>query len=389
MQFAQRIQFLTGSAARTILSNCQSRLITSFAGGLPGKEAFQDLELPQVETRFLQYGASEGELILRRQLQTQLQALELEVSTEQIIITSGSQQGLDLVAKLWIDPGSPVLIESPSYLAAIQVFALFQADICCIPLGLDGGLDPDAFEVMLKQRRPRFVYLNPTFQNPSGYVYTEAERATVAAILDRYADQTVLIEDDPYRGLYYQQTPPAAPIVSYLEKAKWVYLGTTSKVLIPGARIGYVVASPEFTDALLKLKQAADLHSNRLAQCMVSMLLSDSDWMSERLKKLRSVYSERRAVMHEVLGDCASTIAEWKLPEGGMFFWLKLRRKMDLQLALRNAIEKGVAFMPGDPFYSRKQDGGMNLRLNFTGVESLDIRNKLPIVFDTLKALGN
>ena len=389
MHYAQRIQFLTGSAARTILSHCQSKSVTSFAGGLPGKEAFENLKLPEVDARHLQYGPSEGELGLRMHLQEHLHGLGVKCTTDQILVTSGSQQGLDLISKLWIDPGAPVVVEAPTYMAAIQVFSLFQADIIPVRSGNDGRLDLGELENCLATRRPKFIYLNPTFQNPSGYCFNEDERRLIAGILDRYAADTVLIEDDPYRSLFYGREGPPAPIVSYLKEAKWVYLGTTSKILIPGTRIGYLACSTEFCDHLLKLKQAADLHSNRLAQGMVATLLSDEGSMAMRLQMLRSSYRKRRDVMQSVLIDCAAPFGDWDLPQGGMFFWLRLKRATDLNRLLAATLEKGVAFMPGDSFFTQPQYHGEYIRLNFTGVSESDIETRLPIVFDLMRKLGN
>lgn len=384
MQYAQRIQHLTGSVAREILSRCENQSITSFAGGLPGREAWQGVELPVPDARAFQYGASEGDSALRSLFAQRLLELGLKVTSDQMIVTTGSQQGLDLVSKLWIDPGAPIAVESPTYLAALQVFQLFQAGINCITARPD-GLDLKELERVLELQRPRFIYLNPTFQNPTGYCYAEDNRKAIAALLDRYADSTVLIEDDPYRALSYDSAHAPAPILCHLKQAKWVYLGSTSKVIIPGARIGYLAASEGFVPELQKLKQASDLHSSRLSQQMVLQLLGDSSWVGTRMQYLQQVYREKRDVMQEVLMQCAGDLADWSLPQGGMFFWLKLRAPCNLREILDRCLQRGVAFMPGDSFFADKAESGRWIRLNFTSPDAASIREMLPVVFETLR----
>ncbi len=383
MNYAERIQHLTGSVARDILSRCQDQSIISFAGGLPGREAWQGLDLPKPEVTSFQYGASEGDAGLRALFASRLGSIGVDVPTEQILVTSGSQQGLDLVSKLWIDPESAVAVESPTYLAALQVFRLFQAEMVTIETGPQ-GLDLERLEHVLKTHRPRFLYLNPTFQNPSGNCYPEDNRREIAAILDCYADHTVLIEDDPYRELNYEREEAPLPIVSHLKTANWVYLGTTSKIIIPGARIGLLAASGSFISELQKLKQAADLHSSRLSQQVVLELLSNSEWVHARMKHLQQVYRVKRNLMHEELLKHANEIAQWQCPQGGMFFWLRLNQRTDLKMALNRCLDRGVAFMPGDPFFAESTEHGQWIRLNFTSPDESDIRRFLPVIFETI-----
>ena len=385
MNYAERIQYLTGSVARDILSRCQDQSIVSFAGGLPGREAWEGLVLPSPDQQAYQYGASEGDGALRALFARRLYSIGIDVRASEIMVTSGSQQGLDLVSKLWIDPGATIAVESPTYLAALQVFRLFQAEI--VTLDIDSrGLDPDQLEKVLNTHRPRFIYLNPTFQNPSGFCYSEDNRREIARILDRYADQTVLIEDDPYRELNYEGNSVPAPIVSYLRTAKWVYLGTTSKIIIPGARIGFLAASSSFISELQKLKQAADLHSSRLSQQVVLELLSNSEWVHARMKHLQQVYRTKRNLMHEELLKHANEMAQWQCSQGGMFFWLRLNQRTDLKMALDRCLDRGVAFMPGDPFFVDPTEFGQWVRLNFTALDADSIREALPVVFEAIRA---
>lgn len=357
---AARIAHLTGSVAREILAHAQSAHVVSLAGGLPDPTLFPAVR--NLPCGWEQYGCSEGEPLLRELLLRQMRELGMAIDLSQILITSGSQQGLDLVAKLWLDPGAAVVLEAPTYLAAIQVFRLFEARLTGVALDAD-GLDPEALEGAILRERPAFVYLNPTFQNPSGVCLSVERREAVARILDRH--QVPLVEDDPYRDLYYD-SPPPPPIVTFLERAPWVYLGSLSKTLMPGLRLGFSVASQGEAGDLLKLKQAADLHTNRLGQLMAVEALQDGAARAAHLRHLRSTYGRRRDAMAQALAARFSDVADWSTSGGGMFFWLRLRARGDLRAWLDRALARGVAFLPGDSFFPPDQAHQNCLRLNFT-----------------------
>ncbi len=361
-RLARRIEKLTGSVARDILSRTQDKDIISFAGGLPDASLWQDLKLPEVPPAAYQYGPSEGERSLRSILAARSQSLGLPATADTTLITSGSQQGLDLAAKLLLEPGTPIILEAPSYLAAIQVFKLFQAELHSLSLDSE-GICPQALDKLLERTQAPVIYLNPTFQNPSGTCYSLERRQQIAAVLDRH--DTLLLEDDPYRDIAYEQ-PPAPPISRFLKRCPWIYLASVSKTLIPGLRLGSLTCSPQLFDPLLKLKQAADLHSNRPAQFVATQMLQDPAANAERISHLCQHYREKRDRMQSCLKRNFSGLATWEIPSGGMFFWLSFEEAIDLSAALAQTLERGVAFMPGTPFFSEAEQAGCSMRINFS-----------------------
>lgn len=351
---SRRIPDLHASPIREILAVIDRPGMVSFAGGLPAPDSFPSLT-QQVPAAFLQYGATEGEPELRDMLAQQLGELGLRCTPEQVLVLSGSQQGLDLVAKLFIDQGTPVAVESPTYLAALQVFRFFGARLQAFsPATLQ--------EAVTAKHKPTLLYAIPTFQNPTGYCYSTAEREAVAAACDAYG--VPLFEDDPYRDLVYEPCD-RQPICARLQRASWIYQGSFSKSLAPGLRLGFLAASPDLIPYIARLKQAADLHSNRIGQFLVMEQLRKPDRV-ERLQQLAADYRCKRdafaALLQRYFGDQAS----WHIPEGGLFFWLKLNRLLDTRRLLPEAIERGVAFMPGEAFYPDSLSASGTLRLNFS-----------------------
>ncbi|MDD5580915.1 MAG: PLP-dependent aminotransferase family protein [Methylobacter sp.] len=303
----------------------------------------------------LQYGPSEGEWELRQRIAEELHGRGLRCTAEQVLILSGSQQGIDLVAKLFIDPGTAVAVESPTYLAALQVFRYFGARFV--------AYDAETPNVQaLLREKPAFSYAIPTFQNPSGRCLDASQRNALADACD--AACLPLFEDDPYRDLVYDQCE-RTPACVLLQQAPWIYQGSFSKSLAPGLRLGYLVASPDLLPFLTRLKQAADLHSNRVSQWLVLQQLNDSEY-SKRLEELAESYRQRRNSFESALRRHFGGIASWQTPPGGLFFWLTLNRCIDTRLLLPKAIEAGVAFMPGEPFLPMSEAGCGQLRLNFS-----------------------
>lgn len=378
--FAQRIDRLTGSVAREILSRIQDGKTVSFAGGLPDAELWKGRQLPRVKESAYQYGPSEGEINLRSRFSRLLSDAGLKVMPEEILVTSGSQQGIDLASKLFIDPGTRVAIESTTYLAALQVFRLFGADTLSLKLGPD-GIDPMELDELLSKYKPAMLYLNPTFQNPTGVCYPLSRRRELAEVIDRH--NTVLLEDDPYRQLNYDRSP-APPICSFLKSAPWIYLGTVSKILMPGLRIGFLATIPELYPHLVKLKQASDLHTSRITQSMACSMLFDNDSLRLRINQARNHYHRKRDAMQEVLEQYASDLAEWEKPQGGMFFWLKLKQPVDMTKLLNITMSQGIAFMPGDTFQNDPRDHGRYMRLNFSHPTFKQIETTLPRLFKIL-----
>ena len=354
-RFSARARDLHPSPIREILAVVERPGMISFAGGLPAPETFPQFSLDAMPQGMLQYGASEGEWALRQRVAQDLQARGLHCAPEQVLILSGSQQGIDLVAKLFIDPGTPVAVESPTYLAALQVFRFFGARFV--------AYDADALDAdMLRREQPAFAYAIPTFQNPSGRCLTGAERDALADVCD--AAQVPLFEDDPYRDLVYDPCE-RTPVCARLKRAPWIYQGSFSKSLAPGLRLGYLAASPELVPLLVRLKQAADLHSNRVSQWLVLQQLNDPA-CGERMAQLAARYRQRRDAFEAALRRHFAGIATWHTPPGGLFHWLTLNRRIDTRLLLPQAIEAGVAFMPGEPFFPLPVAACGQLRLNFS-----------------------
>jgi 2-aminoadipate transaminase len=360
---ANRMTRLKASPIRDILAVTSRPGMISFAGGLPASESFPAVESLSFEQGDLQYGPSEGEEYLRQQVSIELQARGLEVGADSVLILSGSQQGIDLVGKLVVEEGTQVAVESPTYLAALQVFNLFGAkyviyDIKSLCSSFSGN-------------PPALLYSIPTFQNPSSFVYTERQRQDLANLCDNA--NITLFEDDPYRDLMYGPCD-RQPVCSYMKHSSWVYQSTFSKTVAPGLRLGYLVCSPDLYPYLLRLKQAADLHSSRVSQRIVHRILNDSS-ATTRLIQLQELYKFKRDYFNSVLCKYFDEIATWYLPEGGLFFWLTLKSAtlINTQSLLSDAIDAGVTFMPGEPFFTDGRKASNCFRLNFSNVDNDDV----------------
>ncbi|MEQ1828742.1 MAG: PLP-dependent aminotransferase family protein [Pirellula sp.] len=354
---SKRTADLHASPIREILAVIDRPGMISFAGGLPAAETFPSFSLDSVENAMLQYGPSEGEMPLREQICGELVQRGFHCKRDQILILSGSQQGIDLVAKLFIDPGTRIALESPTYLAALQVFRFFGATYQT--LNFDKPLQS-------LSNKPALAYVIPTFQNPTGYCYTREERTALAGACDE--TETPLFEDDPYRDLVFGECD-RTPVCARVERASWIYQGSFSKSLAPGLRLGYLVCSPDLMPYLVRLKQAADLHSNRMSQSLVLRALQASD-REARIARLVDFYRTRRDAFECSLEEHFADLATWQRPQGGLFFWLKLKQKIDTQALLKVSIANNVAFMPGEPFFPLASESYPSLRLNFSHANS-------------------
>lgn len=360
--FAKRIERLTPSLVREILAVVNQPDMISFAGGLPAEDALYRADPALITAKELtcwQYGQTEGERELRELIVEHAHKnLGINCDISQVLVLSGSQQGIDLVGKLFIDEGTPVLAEAPTYLAALQVFSLFGADMKSFDINAKTGPDLAGFSAGLKQSK--LTYLIPTFQNPSGYCYPDQVRADIAAELDKAG--VPLFEDDPYRDLSFDGPAPK-PVVSHLKSAPWIYQGSFSKTLAPGLRLGYMIAHPDLIVPLTRLKQAADLHSNRLSQQLIAQILRNG--VEEHIQHVLPIYRERRDAMAQALTTHLADKIEWELPAGGLFFWVKLKKNIDTKELMRQALKEGVAIMPGVAFFSHPSANSY-LRLNFS-----------------------
>lgn len=377
LHLSARVQDLHASPIREILAVIDQPGMVSFAGGLPAPDSFPSFSLEGMPPDVLQYGGSEGEWDLRQHIARDLNTQGLPCDPEQVLVLSGSQQGIDLVAKLFIDPGTPVAVESPTYLAALQVFRFFGARFIAYD---PSALSPQSWHT----DKPAFAYAIPTFQNPTGRCLSHDERDALAHACD--ATHTPLFEDDPYRDLVYDACD-RSPVCARLQKAPWVYQGSFSKSLAPGLRLGYLVASPSLLPLLTRLKQAADLHSNRMSQWLVLQQLRDPA-RGLRLEALAQRYGARRdafdAALHRHLGH----LATWQKPAGGLFFWLTLGNRLDTRELLPLAIERGVAFMPGEPFMPTSTQGTGQLRLNFSHANEAQTERGLAVLAELIQAQG-
>jgi DNA-binding transcriptional MocR family regulator len=360
------MQDLHASPIREILSVVSRPGMISFAGGLPAPETFPALAAAVPSSR-LQYGASEGDDDLRELVALQLRDSGLACARDQILILSGSQQGIDLVAKLFVDRDTPVAVESPTYLAALQVFRFFGARFVDFPRNPGG--------------KPALLYVLPTFQNPTGRCYSSAERAALARTCD--AAGLTLFEDDPYRELYFEPCD-RTPVAALLRRASWIHQGSFSKSFAPGLRLGYLAASADLIPYLTRLKQASDLHSNRLSQWLVLEQLRDPEHAG-RLATLRAIYRAKRDSFAGLLTRHFSDLATWEVPGGGMFFWVRLQRAIDTRELLPAAIARGVAFMPGEPFYPHDAGACGRLRLNFSLATEREADTGLRILGEILR----
>jgi 2-aminoadipate transaminase len=366
-QLARRAERLNPSTIREILKITERPGIVSLAGGLPSADTFP-VEAMRVATErvlreqpreALQYAASEGLGPLREWVAAELGGQGLQCDAGQVLITTGSQQGLDLVGKVLIDPGSTVAVESPTYLGALQAFAPYEPEFHALE-GDDEGPRPEA---VLAARGARFVYLLPNFQNPSGRCVS-AERRT--ALVDAAAAAGLpIVEDNPYGDLWFD-APPPAPLsarAGVSEGGGAIYLGSFSKVLAPGLRLGYVVAPKAIYPKLLQAKQAADLHTPGFNQRVVYEVIKDG-FLREHVPTIRARYKRQRDAMSAALDRHMPAGTTWQVPVGGMFFWLQLPAHIDATALLPRAVEAGMAFVPGSTFFPH--GGHANtLRLSF------------------------
>ena len=373
---ARRAERLNPSTIREILKITERpgtgpSGIISLAGGLPSADSFPVAEMAEAAARVLrdsprealQYAASEGFAPLREWVAGELNGHGMHVTAEQVLITTGSQQGLDLVGKVLIDPGSRVAVESPTYLGALQAFAPYEAEFVAVE-GDDDGPLPDGLDAV---RGARFVYLLPNFQNPSGRCVGAARRA---ALVRRTAELGLpIVEDNPYGDLWFDAPPP--PPMSALAGDGAIYLGSFSKVLAPGLRLGYVVAPKVLYPKLLQAKQAADLHTPGFNQRIVHEVIKDG-FLSRHVPTIRARYKAQRDAMRAALDLHMPAGCRWAVPSGGMFFWVELPPGLDATALLPRAVEAGMAYVPGAAFFCAAPRHN-SLRLSFVTVPPAQI----------------
>lgn len=387
--FSDRISDVPRSFIREILKVTLDPSIISFAGGLPNRALFPIEELRAatvtvMETQgsdIFQYSNSEGHPGLREMISTRYrEKSNLDIPAEDILITNGSQQGLDLLAKIYVNDDDPVVIEEPGYLGAIQAFSVFRPEFHPVPVS-DFGMDIRKLKSVMSSSSPKLIYTVPNFQNPSGISYSEENRKEIAAILEGSA--TILIEDDPYGDLRYSGNP--LPSFKHYLPGNTVLLGSFSKTVVPGFRLGWVAAKSEIMEKLIIAKQAADLHTNQFIQCIIYQYLKDYN-IDEHIEKIKLAYGSQLKAMTESIDEYFPSGVSRTNPQGGMFIWAELPGNASTRELLELALEKQVIFVPGDSFYVNRQETN-DMRLNFSCMDEETIRTGIRKLGKAIKSL--
>jgi DNA-binding transcriptional MocR family regulator len=376
LPFASRLDNVETSAIRELFKLLGKPGIISFAGGFPDSAMFDvagikeavNAALTENPGGALQYGATEGYDPLRDELSAFMATKGVAVEREGLIVTTGSQQALDLLGKTMISPGDKVIVEAPTFLATIQCFRLYGAELITAPID-EHGVKVDVLEELIKEHKPKFVYLIPTFGNPSGAMLSLERRKRVLELAVNY--QTLIVEDDPYGDLYFGEKPPPSILALCAQQPgarEWVaHCGSMSKVLSPGLRVGWMIAQPELLAKATMCKQFSDAHTSTFSQATAAQYLK-SGRMPGTLANVRKVYGERARAMGAALKRELGDAIEFTQPEGGLFFWARLTgaggKISNAGDFAKKAIEEGVAFVPGAPFYARDPDLS-TLRLSF------------------------
>jgi len=376
-RFAQRTQRMGSSAIRELLKLTESPDIISFGGGMPAPDVFPIQEFREACERVLrdsgdfalQYGPTDGYPPLRELIVRHTARYGIEVTPENILVTSGSQQALDLLGKILINPGDHILVESPTYLGALQAWSAYGAEYVTVPMD-EYGMVTDALEAALRSG-PKFIYVLPNFQNPTGVTLALERRKKLIELADQYG--VPIVEDDPYGQLRYEGEHLPSVVVldgqfrnsgESCYRGNVIYLSTFSKILSPGLRLAWVVAPPEVIRKLVQAKQGADLHTSAFTQ-FVAYEVSRGGFLDRHIKVIRDCYGKRRDVMLAAMDGYFPPGVEWTHPEGGLFLWAILPETMNSAEVLKMALQQKVAFVPGAPFYPT--GGGHNtMRINFS-----------------------
>ena len=390
-RYAKRMRGMSSSAIRELLKLTQLSDIISFAGGLPAPELFPveefraatDRVLVKHGSEALQYSTTEGYEPLREYIVHKMAQYKIRATPENVLITSGSQQALDLIGKILINSGDMILTERPTYLGALQAWRAYQADF--VPVPIDGdGMQTEQLEEALCAG-PKFMYILPNFQNPGGVTLSLERRHALINITDRYG--IPLIEDDPYGELRFEGEHLPPLVVLDAEKlnsrtpagsahgfyrGNVIYLSTFSKTLAPGLRLGWIVAPTEVVRECVKAKQGMDLHTSSFVQMVAYEVVKD-DFLEDHVRRIRQVYRERRDIMLDAMARYFPPGVSWTRPNGGLFLWVTLPETVDAGVLLENAVANKVAFVPGTAFYP-DGSGHNTFRLNFSNARPEQIK---------------
>jgi len=385
-RYAFRTVKIKSSAIRELLKLTQKPEIISFAGGLPAGELFPterfaeacQKTLKEKSQVALQYGPTEGYAPLREMIAQNLNRYGVSASPDNVLLTSGSQQALDLIAKLLINRGDHILTEAPTYLGALQAFNVFGARYVTVPIDSD-GIRTDLLEDAVRTG-PKFMYLLPNFQNPGGVTMSLGRRKELVKQSNHHG--IPIIEDDPYGQLRFEGEHQA-PLVLLdrqnmsddptYQLGNIIYLSTFSKTLAPGLRLGWIVAPPDVIGKLVQLKQSADLHTSTFNQVVAYEVAKDG-FIDEHVRTIRKVYRERRDVMLAAMQEFFPKEVTWTRPQGGLFLWVTLQEGMDCERLFKAAVDQNVAFVPGYCFFPDEAEGFRNFRLNFSSSKPDAIR---------------
>jgi 2-aminoadipate transaminase len=405
-RYALRTQGMGSSAIREILKITQQPDIISFAGGLPAPELFPAQRIAEVTQKLLadhgpealQYSTTEGYPPLREMIVHRLGRYGIHCTIDNVLITAGSQQALDLIGKVMLNSGDRVIVEEPTYLGALQAWNAYQVDYVTVPTD-DEGMRTDALEERLKADDAKFIYALPNFQNPSGITMPRARREALVRLSDEY--NVPIVEDDPYGQLRFEGENEV-PLIALdaqnrpggddecLTTGNVIYLGTFSKTLCPGFRVAWMVAPQGVITHMVQAKQGADLHTGTLVQ-MVAHETAGDGFLDRHVQELRKVYRERRDLMLNLMEELFPPGVTWTYPKGGLFLWVRLPEGMDSARLLEKAVKNKVAFVPGQPFYSSGK-GENTLRMNFSNAQPEQIEEGIKrlatVIKDEMEALA-
>lgn len=388
---AVRVRRLRSSAIRDLLHLTSRDDVLSLAGGLPAEETFplDDLRAAAatVDTATLQYSTTEGSPALRTWIADQAaSARGRPVDPSSVLVTSGSQQALDLLARVLVETGDVVAVDDPAYLGALQALELFGPRFLSIPSG-EHGMDTDVLEGHLRAGQPvKLVYTVTDFGNPSGGTLSLERRRTLGALADQYG--FVVVEDNPYGLLRFDDEPALPPISRFTDRC--VSLGTFSKTVVPGTRVGWVVGPPELVAVLTRAKQGCDLHTSTLSQHLVTALVTRPGWLQGHAASLSTLYADRAGALCDALEDELGDAASFVRPRGGLFCWVRLTAPVDTRRLLVTAIEHGVAFVPGAEFAPNpsRTAHGTALRLSFATLDGASLAEAVGRLAKALRALA-
>ncbi|GHH99010.1 aminotransferase-like domain-containing protein [Neobacillus kokaensis] len=388
--FAPLTKNYASSAVRDILAVIQQGNVISFAGGLPAEDIFP---LEAVKSAYekvfasgkgsMQYGATEGFKPLRDAIQVKMEQKGIYTTPDKILVTTGSQQTIDLFSRVMLAPGDVVLTEDPTYLAALQVFRSYGAKIVAVK-GDENGMDPEDLNAKIAEYRPKFVYVTPTFANPDGKAWSDERRQQLLALCCQH--ECLVLEDDPYGDIQFHENEVYRPIASFdHNQTHVVYTSTFSKSVVPALRTGWVTGPTEVLQMMIQAKQMNDLHSSSIDQQALYYLLRDFD-LNAHIKLIRSVYYERMTIMRDYLNQVEPGLFTWREPKGGMFIWVEGPEHIDTAALLGEAVKKGVAFVPGAQFYVNEPKRN-TFRINFSHSTPENIKLGMDRLMDVLTSV--